>query len=66
MCNAEVRKEMRSRGVRQWEVANYLGISESTMCRKMRSELDPDFRKDVEKAILALRDTPKSDKNLSK
>ena len=51
MCNASIKEKMRDRGVRQWEIADYLGISESTMGRKMRSELDPDFRAQVSNAI---------------
>ncbi|MCI6063865.1 helix-turn-helix transcriptional regulator [bacterium] len=51
MCNAIIKEKMKDRGVRQWEIADYLGISESTMGRKMRSELDPDFKDQVSKAI---------------
>ena len=51
MCNADVKKEMRSRGVHQWQIADYLGIGESTMCKKMRYELDPDFKEKVMNAI---------------
>ena len=54
MCNSEIKQEMRSRGVHQWQIADYLGIGESTLCRKMRSELDPEFKRQVKQAILAL------------
>lgn len=60
MCNSELREKMRSRGVRQWQVANYLGISEATMGRKMRCELTADFREKVIEAIEVLGST-KSD-----
>lgn len=40
------------------KIAEYLGISEATMCRKMRSELDPEFRETVLDAIQALGNPP--------
>ena len=58
MANIDIKNEMKSRGVRQWEVAQYLGISEATMCRKMRSPLDPDFRSQVLNAIETLGSAP--------
>ena len=51
MCNKIIREKMKDRGVRQWEIADYLGISESTMARKMRYELDPDSRDTISTAI---------------
>ena len=49
--NKDVRQEMKKHGVHQWQVAEYLGISEATMCRKMRFELSNDFRESVMAAI---------------
>jgi DNA-binding NtrC family response regulator len=63
VCNSEIKQEMRSRGVHQWQIANYLGIGESTLCRKMRSELDPEFKRQIKQAILAL-DKSAHDANL--
>ena len=57
-CNNEIKEKMKSRGVRQWEIAAFLGISETTMCRKMRFTLDPDFRSQVLNAIEILGSTP--------
>lgn len=65
MANIDIKNEMRSRGVRQWEVAQYLGISEATICRKMRSELDPEFKAIVLDAIQALGNPPGYGKILS-
>jgi len=62
--NSEIKQEMRSHGVRQWQVADYLGIGESTLCRRMRSELDPEFKRQIKQAILAL-DKSAHDTNLS-
>ena len=49
--NKDVKQEMKKCGVHQWQVAEYLGISEATMCRKMRFELSSDFRESVMAAI---------------
>lgn len=54
MVNMEVRNAMKSHGVLQWQIADYLGISEATMCRKMRTELKSDFREKVLNAIKIL------------
>ncbi len=40
MCNKELRDEMRIANVRQWEVAEAIGISEMTMVKWLRRELD--------------------------
>ena len=47
MCNKDLRDEMRIANVRQWEVADAIGISEMTMVKWLRKELD-----DTKKAIV--------------
>lgn len=47
MCNKDLRDEMRIANVRQWEVAEAIGISEMTMVKWLRRELD-----DSKKAIV--------------
>ena len=39
MCNMEIRLEMLKKNLKQWQVANLLGISESVFSRKLRKEL---------------------------
>ena len=39
MNNTRVRIKMLESGVKQWEVASMLGISESAFSRKLRTEL---------------------------
>lgn len=39
MCNKDLRDEMRIANVRQWEVAEAIGISEMTMVKWLRREL---------------------------
>ena len=40
MCNQDLRDEMRIANVRQWEVAEAIGVSEMTMVKWLRKELD--------------------------
>ena len=42
MANLIIREELKARGVRHWELAAQLGISEQTMVRRLRFELDED------------------------
>jgi len=51
MCNQELRNEMRIANVRQWEVADAIGISEMTMVKWLRKELDEDKKARVRKGI---------------
>lgn len=39
MNNSKVRIKMFESGIKQWEVANMLGISESVFSRRLRNEL---------------------------
>ena len=39
MKNIEVRTSAAQSGIRHWEIAEKLGISEGTFCRKLRREL---------------------------
>jgi len=45
MNNKKIRIAMMESGIRQWELAKLLGISESTLTRKLREEL-PDEEQD--------------------
>ena len=38
-CNKELRERMKSLGVRQWELAHAIGISEPTLTRWLRFPL---------------------------
>lgn len=40
MANKIIRDELKTRGVRHWELAHELGISEQTLVRWLRFELD--------------------------
>lgn len=39
MANEAIREKAKESGVRLWEVAECIGIADSTFCRQMRREL---------------------------
>ncbi len=41
-ANAIIREELKARGVRHWELAHELGVSEQTLVRWLRFELNED------------------------
>lgn len=44
MNNQEIKRMLRERHVRQWRLADKLGISESALCRRLRYQLtDEEF-----------------------
>ena len=47
MANKIVREEPKQRGVRHWELAHELGVSEQTLVRWLRFELDEDRQLDM-------------------
>ena len=47
MANKIVRDELKQRGVRHWELAHELGVSEQTLVRWLRFELDDDRQLDM-------------------
>ena len=51
MCNKDLRDEMRIANVRQWEVAEAIGISEMTMVKWLRRELDGNKKSLVREGI---------------
>lgn len=55
--NRELREKMQTNGVRQWEVAEALGISEFHFSRKLRHELPDDLRG---KALAAVEEIAKT------
>lgn len=43
MHNVKLREKMKSLGVKQWEIAEFLGVPECSFSRMMRRELTPDI-----------------------
>lgn len=53
--NQEIKKIFKETGVKQWQVAQQLGIGESTLCRMMRVELSPNMKAAILEAVKVLR-----------
>lgn len=51
MKNAEVREYAKSKGVKHWQIAEELGITEFTFSRQLRHELSEDRKKAIFSAI---------------
>ena len=49
--NEQIRTAMFKSNVKQWEVAEQLGVSEVTVCRWLRSELPKDKKVQILQAI---------------
>ena len=47
MANKIIRDELKARGVRHWELAAALGVSEQTLVRWLRFELDEERQLDM-------------------
>lgn len=43
----EIRIEMTKHGLKQWQLANLLGVSESALSRKLRKELSDEEKKQI-------------------
>lgn len=50
-ANQEVREALQNKGMKQWELADMLGISEFTLTRWLRKELTEDEKELLLKAI---------------
>jgi len=51
MANEDIRKEIESAGVRHWQVADAIGVSENTFIRWLRKELPDEKKAEVRSAI---------------
>lgn len=51
IANIEVRQEIKKRRVRQFEVAEVLGVSQFTLSHWLQVEMSPERKKEVLKAI---------------
>ncbi|MBO4866159.1 MAG: hypothetical protein J5582_06250 [Ruminococcus sp.] len=53
-ANAIIREELKARGVRHWELAHELGVSEQTLVRWLRFEMDEDKQMEMLEKIEAI------------
>lgn len=51
MINLEIKRKIKKLGLHQYEVADKMGIAETTLVRWLRYELDPDKRDMIQGAI---------------
>ena len=55
MCNIDVRSEIKAANLFQWQVAEAVGVSETTFCKMLRRELSDEQKKNVRAAIIKLK-----------
>lgn len=53
MSNEALRRFAAGNGVKLWQVAEALGIADTSLSRKMRKELPPDEKRDFQQAVQA-------------
>ena len=51
MCNQDIRKLLKEKDIKMWQLADQLGISEPTITRWFRRELPQDKKKHIIKVI---------------
>lgn len=44
MKNQDIRNAAADSGVKHWQIAETLGMADTTFCRKLRKELDPEMK----------------------
>lgn len=57
--NKDLQMLAMGKGVKQWQLAEEIGVAESTFCRMLRRELKPEMREKVLAAINKLADAGK-------
>lgn len=55
-ANSGVREAAKQVGVKNWEIADEIGVSEATLCRWLRKELADDKKNRVLAAIVLISD----------
>lgn len=55
MRSQEIKEVIKNSGVRQWQIAEYLGMNEFSLSRKLRSEIAPEFEKQILIAIMQIK-----------
>ena len=54
MCNVDIRREAAGNGVRLWQIADALGISDAQFSRKLRREISTEEKEKVFEIIAQL------------
>ena len=51
MNNKKIRKALKETGVKYWELARIMGISDATLCRRLRDEIPAEEQDKIVKLI---------------
>ena len=51
MNNKKIRTELKKQGLRYWELARIMGISDATLCRRLRDEIPAEEQEKIVKLI---------------
>lgn len=60
MFNKDLRDYAKEKGVFFWQIANFLGFSESSMTRRLRTELSPEDKQNYIRIIDELANAKES------
>lgn len=55
-ANAEIRAAVKAAGLKLWQIADHIGIADTTMSKYLRKELSPELREKVLAAIRELKE----------
>lgn len=62
MANETIREAAASHGVKLWEVADHLGIADSTLTRKLRKELPSNEQQNIMSIINSIAESRMEEK----
>ena len=57
-ANADIREAIKAAGLKNWQIAEALKISENTLSRRLRHELAPEGKKQIVDIIQELKGVP--------
>ena len=57
--NKDLQELASGKGVKQWQIADEIGVGETTLCRMLRRELTPEMKEKVLAAINKLANAGK-------
>lgn len=55
MNNIEIRKAIKESGFKHWQIADIIGVADTTFCRMLRRELPEDRKQEILIAIQAAK-----------
>lgn len=55
MNNIEIRKAIKESGFKHWQIADIIGVADTTFCRMLRRELPEDRKQEILTAIQAAK-----------